>query len=266
MWVERCRDTKTVDDLPEKGEMRATSSKEDKMIVALFKRNPTLRLREAKTKLVEKGLHVIINTIRRWLAEAKVQYRPTRQKPLLSEVHMEKRLAWATENIDRDWSNVLFSDKASSWAWVLIKRAWSAAGERFLQWTIKHPITIHVWRCFSLRGFGCLEIFTDNLNAQKMLQIYKHGLLRFAEKMFRANNKDWILQEDNDPKHLSHLCTSWKAKNGITTFDWPSQSPDENPIENVWNVVKRKLARRRAFTLKQLSRRIKEVWRSLPTE
>ena len=33
MWVERYRDTKTVDDLPGKGETRAMSSKEDKMIV-----------------------------------------------------------------------------------------------------------------------------------------------------------------------------------------------------------------------------------------
>ena len=72
------------------------------MIIALFKRNPTLRLHEAKAKLAEKGLYVSINTIRRRLAEAKVQYRPTRQKPLLSETHMEKRLAWATENVDRD--------------------------------------------------------------------------------------------------------------------------------------------------------------------
>ena len=102
MWVERYRDTKTVDDLPGKGETQATSSKKVKMIVALFKRNPTLRLHETNAKLAEKGLHVSINTIRCRLAEAKVQYRPRRQKPLLSEVHMEKRLAWATENVDRD--------------------------------------------------------------------------------------------------------------------------------------------------------------------
>ena len=204
----------------------------------------------------------MLNTIRRRLAEAKVQYRPTRQKPLLSEAHMEKRLAWATENVDRDWSNVLFSDEASFWAWVPIKRAWSAAGKRFLQRTVKHSIKIHVWGCFSQRGFGCLELLTENLNAQKMLQIYEHGLLRSSEKMFGANNKNWILEEDNDPKHRSHVCKFWKAENGITTLDWPSQSPDANPIENVWSVVKRKLAGRRAFTLKQLSRRIKEVWRS----
>ena len=95
--------------------------------------------------------------------------------------------------------------------------------------------------------------------AQKMLQIYEPGLLRSAEKMFGANIKDWILQEDNAPKHRSHLCTSWKAENGIATLDWPSQSSDANTIENVWSVVKRKLAGRDTFTLKQLSQRIKEV-------
>ena len=181
IWLERYRDTKTVDDLPGKGETRGTSSKEDKMIVALFKHNPTILLREAKAKLAQKGLHVSINTIRCRLAEAK---------------RMEftwKRLAWATENVDRDWSNVLFSEKASFWAWVPIKPAWSAAGERFLQRTVKHPIKIHVWGCFSQRGFGCLELFTENRNAQKMLQIYEHGFLRCVKKMFGANNKDWIL-------------------------------------------------------------------------
>ena len=176
MGVEQYRDTKTVDDLPEKGETRVTSSKEDKMIVALFERNPTLRLREAIAKLPEKEIHVSSNTIRRGLVEAKVQYRPTRQNLLLSEVHMEKRLAWATENVDRDWSNVLSSDEASFWAWVPMKRAWSAASEHFLQRTAKHPIKIHVWGCFSQRGFGCLELFTENFNARKMLQIYEHGL------------------------------------------------------------------------------------------
>ena len=150
------------------------------MIVALFKRNPNLRLCEAKAKLAEKGLHVSINTIRCRLAEAKVQYRPTRQKSLLSEVHMEKRLAWATENVDRDWSNVFFSDEASVWAWVPIKRAWSAAGVRLFQRTVKHPIKIHVWGCFSQRGFGCLDIFTENLNAQKKRQKRK---MRFSLKL-----------------------------------------------------------------------------------
>ena len=106
-----------------------------------------------------------------------------------------------------------------------------------------------VWGCFSRRGFGCLELFTENLNAQKMLQIYERGLLRSAIKIFGADTADWISQEDNEPKNRSRNCTAWKTENDITTLDWPSQSPDANPIENVWRVLKRKLAGKRVDTL-----------------
>ncbi|XP_033213878.1 trypsin-1-like [Belonocnema kinseyi] len=75
------------------------------------------------------------------------------------------------------------------------------------------------------------QLFTENLNAPKILQIYERGLLRSATKMFGADTADCILQEDNDPKHRSRLCTAWKTEKGITTLD-----------ENVWNVLKRKLA------------------------
>ena len=77
--------------------------------------------------------------------------------------------------------------------------------------------------------------------------------------MFGADTADWIFQEDNDPKHRSRLCTAWKTENAITTLDWPSQSPDANPIENVCSVLKRKLAGKRVFTLKQLSQKISKI-------
>ena len=99
----------------------------------------------------------------------------------------------------------------------------------------KHPVKVHVSGCFSQRGFGCLELFTENLNAQKILQIYERGLLRSATKMFGADTADWILQ-------------------------------DANPIENVWSVLKRKLAGKRVFTMKQLSQNIRKIWQELPMD
>ncbi|EFN75575.1 Transposable element Tcb2 transposase, partial [Harpegnathos saltator] len=57
--------------------------------------------------------------------------------------------------------------------------------------------------------------------------------------------EDWILQEDNDPKHRNKLCTERKKQSGIVTLDWPSQSPDTNPIENVWAYLKHKLRGKR---------------------
>lgn len=68
-----------------------------------------------------------------------------------------------------------------------------------------------------------------------MLGIYEKALLSSAERWFINKNEDWILQENNDPKHRSKLCTEWKEQPGIVTLDWPSQSPDANLIENISN-------------------------------
>ena len=87
-WMTQFKSVKNVDDRPNRGKTRSTTNAQDKTIVRLFERNPTLRLREAMVKLAKKGIIVSINTIRQRLHEAKVLYRSTSSKPLLSEDHI----------------------------------------------------------------------------------------------------------------------------------------------------------------------------------
>lgn len=265
-WVKRYLEVGNVDDLPERGLARITTTKEDKMILRLFQDKPGLSLRFAQMKLRKKGINVSLNTIRSRLHEKNVSFRSTLKKPLLSEKHVEKRLAWAKENLDRDWDNVIFTDESSFWAWSSLSKAWSTKSNRILQRTVKHPLKIHVWGCFCKRGFGCLFLFTDNLNAEKMRTIYQKYLLKSAEKFFGFDKTNWVLQEDNDPKHRSKLCSAWKQQNNVITMKWPAMSPDANPIENVWSYMKMKLKGKPVYTVKQLSFQIKKIWRSLPKE
>ena len=54
-WVERYQDTKTVDDLPERGMTRKTTKQQDKIILQIFNKNPRLSLRQAKVNWNKKG-------------------------------------------------------------------------------------------------------------------------------------------------------------------------------------------------------------------
>lgn len=263
-WVKRYSETKNVDDLPERGKTKSTSSAENKRILQIFMKNPLLSLRSGQEKLKKNGLSISIDTIRRRLMENGLKFRSTMKKPLLTEKHTGKRLSWASENKNRDWNNIIFSDEASFWAANYSTRAWSTADNRLLVRTVKHPVKVHVWGCFSKQGFGLLHLFTGSLDALKMTKIYKKALLPSAKKMFPRHNDSWILQEDNDPKHRSRVCTAWKAENGIDVLDWPSQSPDANPIENVWAWMKLKLRGKNTVSVADLSRELKSIWRSLP--
>ena len=124
---------------------------------------------------------------------------------------------------------------------------------------------VNVCGCFNINGFGKLYCFKNNLTDPLLTKIYSKALVPSAEAWF-GKTSNWTLQEDNDPKHRSKISTAWKCSKGITTLDWPSQSPDLNPIENVWAFMKHKLKKNPVDSVDSLVRRLRSIWSSLSKE
>jgi hypothetical protein len=99
-----------------------------------------------------------------------------------------------------------------------------------------------------------------------MCEIYKQGLLASASKFFGKDNLDWFLQEDNDPKHRSKIAKTWKQEKGIRVLPWPSMSPDQNPIENVWHVLKLNVSKKKMGSASELQKNIMKEWKCFSPE
>ena len=81
--------------------------------------------------------------------------------------------------------------------------------------------------------------------------------------MLRNN---WRLQQDNDPKHTSRVAKEFLQENVPSVMDWPSNSPDLNPIENLWAVLKRKVELRQPKNIGELESFMEEEWTTIPQD
>ncbi len=85
-----------------------------------------------------------------------------------------------------------------------------------------------------------------------------------ADQLFK--DADLIFQQDLAPAHTAKSTKSWFNDHGVTVLDWPANSPDLNPIENLWGIVKRKMRDTRPNNADELKATVKETWASIPPQ
>ncbi len=188
-------------------------------------------------------------------------------KPLLNHRQRQRRLTWAKEKKNWtvvQWSKVLFSDESKFCISFgnQCPRVWRKGGEAHscMKSSVKFPQSVMIWGAMSSAGVGPLCFLKTNVTAP----VYQEMLLPSADQLFK--DADFIFQQDLAPAHTAKSTKSWLNDHGVGVLDWPANSPDLNPIENLWGIVKRKMRNKRPKNANELNATVKETWASIPPQ
>lgn len=123
--------------------------------------------------------------------------------------------------------------------------------KRFYVKTVKHGGgNVMVWGCFSAAGTGPFTEVKGIMTGEIYKRMMNDVMLPYAQAEMPP---EWIFQQDNDPKHTSRV-----AK------EWPPQSSDLNPIENLWEIVNKRVDRSEVRSKDELFNQIVKAWNEIP--
>lgn len=124
-----------------------------------------------------------------------------------------------------------------------------------------------VWGCMAAAGVGQMFVCEGRMNSAKYIDVLESVLRSSLTRIFGDTNLDEVkFQQDNAPCHKSATTMRWFRDNDLVLLDWPAQSPDLNPIEHLWGILKRRIREHTTTSKSTLKDVLLQEWDAIDAE
>lgn len=202
--------------------------------------NPKATLADIKSDC---ELDVSIKTLWTYLKRFGIPTQKAKFRIVVSDINKQKRVDFCRLMLAKDDAyiqSIIFSDetivKSRPNGEIVFFRA-PPGSEFFEPSNASGGKSVMFWGCISLNAYGPLVVIEGKNTADTYIETLNDYLLPELAEV----EGQMVFQQDNAAIHKTPAVMTFMAENRIETFEWPPQSPDLSPIENVWNVMKMKM-------------------------
>ena len=177
------------------------------------------------------------------------------------------RLQWCSEQIENgeNFDDVIFTDESRIEIRDISRKTYHKVGQQApRKKKAKHPYSMLVWGGISRKGATYLLMFNGIMNSIWYQEKILHKQLKpFVDLVYPDSHR---LYQDNDPKHVSISTRAYMLQNGINWWKTPAESPDLNPIENLWAEMKLYCTKQKPKSKDDLTRAVNDFWSTVTPE
>ncbi|KAL4465551.1 hypothetical protein ABPG72_014000 [Tetrahymena utriculariae] len=213
---------------------------------------------------------VSTRTVKKYIPIFGFKFSIPEEIPQLNAHHISKRLSYATQFKDTDEKSIIFTDETYFQLFRNTKGVWHKNTEQNVTMKPQTKVCLMAYGAISWNGRSSIYIYPKGfkVDSESYVKILEEVLIPFAEKSHenqrgtrsQNNRKKWYLVQDNAPCHKSKFTTNFINHQGIQILPHPPNSPDLNPIELIWSVIKSRIEKENPQNEQQLRQVIQQQW------